>query len=118
MHNCPVHPRHGGRAQPLRGPAVAHRLTLPLCLSNSNENQNRRHFVIAKLGLLGVGGAAEGGGKGKALPTGSESVPRSQRLREAERGGSPCGWGMSYPLRGSLYSGRRFANSLLALLAL
>jgi len=91
MHNCPVHPRHGGRAQPLRGPAVAHRLTLPLCLSNSNENQNRRHFVIAKLGLLGVGGAAEGGGKGKAMPPRGASPCSEPQVREAERGGSPCG---------------------------
>jgi len=69
VENRPAH-RLGACAQPLRGSSVSHPLTLPLCLSNPNGNQNRNHFFAGKHGVGLEGAAPKAWEVGKAQPPG------------------------------------------------
>jgi len=102
VENRPVH-RLGACAQPLRGSSVSHPLTLPLCLSNSNGNQNLSHFLAGKHGA-GLEGAAP-----KAWEVGNAQSPgvrvrAPNRRFERQRGGcAPCGLGdISHPACGGI----------------
>jgi len=99
VENRPAH-RLGACAQPLRGSSVSHPLTLPLCLSNFNENQNRSHFFAGKHGVGLEGAAPKAWEVGKAQPPGVRVRAPNRRFERQRGGAAPCGGGLARPPKG------------------
>jgi len=100
VENRPAH-RLRACAQPLRGSSVSHPLTLPLCLSNSSGNQNRRRFHAGKQGVGLEGAAPKAWEVGKAQPPGVRVRAPNQRFERQRGGATHCGGGYLPPrLRG------------------
>jgi len=89
VENRPAH-RLGACAQPLRGSSASHPLTLPLCLSNANGNQNRSHFFAENMVLGWREPRRRRGRWAKPSLRGYESVPRTVGSRGREGAQPPA----------------------------